>query len=142
MKSLPSLKRKCQEVFNEMIRERDKINPSCFKCISCGQIKPVDQMHAGHYYNIGMHDGLRYDEDNCHGQCNYCNTFLHGNLIEYTKNLPLKIGTKRYEALQMRAGYYKRHGHKWHRFELEAYIEHFKMILLKIKESKESKSGT
>ena len=124
-KSLPALKKKCQDQFNKMIRLRDRIDESCFKCISCGQIKDLSQMHAGHYYNVGQHDGLRFDEDNCHGQCNYCNTFLHGNLIEYTKNLPLKIGQKRFDALQIRAGYYKRNGHKWHRFDIEQLIQQF-----------------
>jgi hypothetical protein len=102
-----------------------------FKCISCGQIKDEQYMHAGHYYSVGQYPGLRFDEDNCHGQCNHCNIFLHGNLIEYTYNLPLKIGTERFEKLRLRAGAYKRTGWKPYRFEIEEKIAE---IRLKIKE--------
>ena len=133
MKSLPQLKQLAQVAFNEFIRERDSAGGSHFKCISCGQIKEVKYMDAGHYYNVGHHDGLRYDEDNVHGQCSHCNRFLHGNLIEYGQNLPDRIGLTRFEALKHRAAYYKAHGHKFTRTEVTEIIEKYKQ---KIKELK------
>ena len=126
MKPLPKLKQLAQVVFNEYIRERDAAGGSHFKCISCGQIKEVRHMDAGHYYNVGHYDGLRFDEDNVHGQCSYCNRFLHGNLIEYGQNLPERIGLKRFEALKQRAAYYKIHGHKFTRTEVMEIIEKYK----------------
>jgi len=129
--SLPDLKAKCQSLFNEYIRLRDLAGCDHFKCISCGQIKHKRYIQAGHFYNVGQYDGLRFDEDNCHGQCNYCNTFLHGNLIEYRDNLCDKIGLERFESLKLRAGYYKRNGHKFARFEL---IEKIAELKEKIKE--------
>lgn len=125
-KSLPQLIAKAQILFNEFVRIRDLTEWSYFKCISCGQIKSKRFMHAGHYYNIGQYAGLRFDEDNCHGQCNYCNTFLHGNLIEYRDNLFMKIGAVRFEALKIRALAYKRTGKKWSRYEVEAKIKELK----------------
>ena len=125
-KSLPRLIAKCQSLFNQYIRERDLSGCDYFKCISCGQIKPERFMHAGHYYNVGQYSGLRFDEDNCHGQCNYCNTFLHGNLIEYRDNLFMKIGTERFEKLKLRALAYKRTGYKFSRFEVEEKIKELK----------------
>lgn len=83
-------------------------------------------MHCGHYYNVGHFDGLRFDEDNAHGQCNHCNTFLHGNLIEYRNNLVFKIGLERFNLLETRAGVYKRSGNKWTRFDLLYKIDELK----------------
>jgi hypothetical protein len=83
-------------------------------------------MHCGHYYNVGQYSGLRFDEDNAHGQCNHCNTFLHGNLIEYRKNLPFKIGLEKFNLLEVKAGAYKRNGYKFSRFDLEYKIKELK----------------
>lgn len=122
MKSLPRLKKEAQVVFNEFIRLRDSDGASHFKCISCGQIKPIRFLDCGHFYNVGFYDGLRYNEDNAHGQCSHCNRFLHGNLIEYQQNLLLKLGPERFEKLKIMAGYYKRHGSKYTRYELSLLI--------------------
>ena len=133
MKSLPQLISKCQIIFNEFIRERDLSGCSHFKCISCGQIKDEKYLHAGHFYSVGYYPGLRFDEDNCHGQCNHCNTFLHGNLIEYRDNLLFKIGAKRFEMLKIKALAYKRSGIKFSRWEI---TERIKELQLRIKELK------
>ena len=131
MTELQSLLNKCQVIFNEYIRLRDLAGCSHFKCISCGQIKDEKYLHCGHYYNVGHFNGLRFDEDNAHGQCNYCNTFLHGNLIEYRKNLIFKIGLERFKLLETRAGAYKRLGQKFTRFDI---IYKIAELRLKIKE--------
>lgn len=90
-----------QKVFNTYIRIRDKDMP----CISCGTTKQDIQYHAGHFASIGSHSNLRFDEDNVHKQCgNYCNKNLHGNLIAYSEQLPLRIGIDRFEALKGRRG--------------------------------------
>jgi len=120
--TLPKLIAKCQALFNEYVRKRDASGDH-FKCISCGKIKHVDYMHAGHYYSVGQYPGLRFDEDNCHGQCNYCNTFLHGNLIEYRDGLLGRIGLDRFMRLKHRAEDYKKLGYKFSRSEVEAKIK-------------------
>ena len=90
-----------QKVFNTYIRIRDKDKP----CISCGTNKQDIQYHAGHFYSVGSNSNLRFDEDNVHKQCgNYCNKNLHGNLIAYSEQLPLRIGIERFEALKSRRG--------------------------------------
>jgi hypothetical protein len=129
-KSLPQLLIKCQQVFNEYIRKRD-LTGDYFKCISCGEIKDEHLMNAGHFYNVGHYPGLRFEEDNCHGQCIGCNNFLHGNLIEYRDNLFMKIGVERFEKLKIKAGVYKRTGYKFSRYEIEEKIKYFQS---KIKE--------
>ena len=54
--SLPKLKNKLEDIFNEYIRIRDKGQP----CISCGQ---HNYLQAGHFYAVSGYDGLRFDED-------------------------------------------------------------------------------
>ena len=82
-----------QQVVNKYIRERDKGQ----LCISC-QKKPLKE-NAGHYFNANNHWAVRFDERNIHLQCEHCNTYLSGNLIEYRENLIKKIGITEFEYL-------------------------------------------
>tara|TARA_R110000751_G_C13517498_1_gene452361 strand:- start:325 stop:573 length:249 start_codon:yes stop_codon:yes gene_type:complete len=51
--------------------------------------------------SVGGHSSvLRYNEDNCHKQCQPCNTHLSGNLVEFRVNLIVKIGLDRVEWLE------------------------------------------
>lgn len=83
-----------QAIFNTYIRLRDKDKP----CISCGT--PLKgKFDAGHFYPSGSYKNLRFDENNVHGQCVYCNQHQHGNLIEYTLRLPNRIGQQSFDKL-------------------------------------------
>ena len=84
-----------QRVFNTFIRERDKELP----CISCGTLK-AETYDAGHYRTVGAHPELRFDENNVHKQCRKCNGYWGGNIIEYRKNLILKIGIDEVNRLE------------------------------------------
>ena len=83
-----------QQVFNKFIRLRDAGQ----NCISCNK-KPLKE-NAGHFYNANNHWNVRFNEDNVHLQCEYCNTYLHGNLIEYRSNLINKIGNTKFLILE------------------------------------------
>ncbi|MBV1928304.1 MAG: recombination protein NinG [Gammaproteobacteria bacterium] len=83
-----------QVVFNKFIRLRDKGN----NCISCN--KPAKKENAGHYRSVGGNPELRFEESNCYLQCEYCNTYNHGNLINYRINLIKKIGIDKVEWLE------------------------------------------
>ena len=86
--------RELQRTFNKYIRLRDKGKP----CISCG--RPLREKYdAGHCFSVGAYPNLRFNEDNVHGQCVACNQHKHGNVTEYTINLPKRIGYERYGAL-------------------------------------------
>lgn len=87
--------KECQIAFNAFIRLRDKDEP----CISCGNKNPVKQ-NAGHYRSVGSCIELRFCELNCFLQCEHCNSFLSGNLINYRKNLILRIGESKVEWLE------------------------------------------
>lgn len=84
-----------QVIFNTYIRLRDKGKT----CISCRK-RLTENYDAGHYYTVKNYSFLRFNEDNVHGQCGKCNQYLHGNLIEYSKKLKLRIGEKRFSELE------------------------------------------
>lgn len=94
LKTKTDYQKEVQIVFNKYIRERDKGN----NCISCG--KKGKKENAGHYRSVGNNPELRFNELNCHLQCEYCNTYLHGNYIDYRINLIKKIGIEKVEWLE------------------------------------------
>lgn len=87
--------KEAQTAFNAWIRERDKELP----CISCGRHHD-GQWHAGHYLSTGARPELRFDPNNCHRQCQPCNTHLHGNLVLYRAELIKRIGLTDVEWLE------------------------------------------
>ena len=89
--------RMCQIIFNKYIRLRDKGQV----CISC-QKKPLKE-NAGHFFNANNHWNVRFDERNVHLQCEHCNTYLSGNLLEYRTNLINKIGNSEFLILEAEA---------------------------------------
>lgn len=116
-KSISKLLKDAQKEFNRFIRDRDKYSG----CISCGG--SVD--HAGHYFTVGQHSALRFDEVNCQGQCVSCNCYKHGNLIYYRKGLVKKYGELEVEALERRA--IETPVKKWDRQSLEEIISTYKL---------------
>lgn len=85
-----------QVTFNTFIRERDKNG----NCISCNTSLVKRKFDAGHYRSVGSNPQLRFNEENVFGQCVPCNRDKHGNLIEYRKNLILKLGFEKVEWLE------------------------------------------
>ena len=121
--SVPALVRKLDKEFSLFIRLRDSrpFGYKAFRCISCGQIKPFDQMDCGHF--IGRtHMSVRFDELDCHGECRSCNRFSSDHIIYYQKNLERKIGKDKLELLIARGNQTK----KWTAWELEILINHYK----------------
>ena len=120
-KSIPRLIKIAEKYFNEYIRKRDEGKG----CICCGG-KFYQEIQAGHFYSAGHYPGLRFNEDNVHGQSKHCNYFGSGNLNEYRIYLEKKIGSQRLKDLDTMAAYYRQHGWKWDRFYLIDIIEKYK----------------
>jgi hypothetical protein len=94
IKSIKDYRKDLRQVLHKYVRLRDKDSG----CISCG--KPlIGKYDAGHYLSCGAYPNLAFHELNIHGQCTRCNQHLHGNLIEYTERLPLRIGKEAYDDL-------------------------------------------
>lgn len=115
--SLPRLMKKAVKVFNQYIRLRDA-NSGCISCHS----QKVD--HASHFFSSGKYPSLRFSEDNVSGSCASCNTWMHGNLLEYRMKLLRKIGQQRMDMLESTATRNK--FYKWQRFELEEIYKIYK----------------
>lgn len=95
LKTLSDWLREAQQAFNAYIRERDSGQP----CISC-QKNTGAKMNAGHYRSVGSSPQLRFNEMNCHIQCEHCNSWKSGNAIDYRINLVKKIGLEAVETLE------------------------------------------
>jgi len=119
-KTISKLKKDLDKVFNKFIRQRDSKN-GYFCCISCGETKPVNLMHAGHFY-AGTFTATRWDERNVNGQCAGCNTFKHGNLLEYRKGMLAKYGQGVLDELEELHNKPVKLDRTW----LEEKIEHYK----------------
>ena len=87
--------REAQKAFNAYIRARDKGQP----CISCKRTTGA-KINAGHYKSVGANPELRFEELNCHLQCEHCNSFKSGNIDHYRPNLIDKIGLENVEWLE------------------------------------------
>jgi hypothetical protein len=105
-----------QQTFNKYIRLRDQGK----NCISCG--KSPKKENAGHFYSAGTHTAVRFDERNVHLQCEHCNTFLSGNLLNYREKLLIKLGFEEFDRLSVDAMKTR----KYTREELKEIIELYK----------------
>jgi len=121
-KSIGKLKQMLQPKFNKFIRLRDGDENGMGKCISCGKWK---LLQAGHFYPVGAYDSLRFNENNCHGECAGCNGFDEMHLLNYKPNLIEKIGQANFDELELLANQYRMNGWKWLRVDLIALIEHY-----------------
>lgn len=95
---------RAQKAFNAFIRHRDRDEA----CINCSR---YTKLQAGHLYPTSTFAGLRFDEENCHGECLQCNFYnSQSHSYGYRVNLEKKIGKERMEALELRASMSKRRG--------------------------------
>lgn len=112
-------KEKLDRVFSQYIRLRDMIpKTTLFRCISCGQIKPINQADCGHYINR-QHMSTRFSEINCNAQCRSCNRFDEGNIMGYRRGLVAKYGEARVCLLESQ------------KYETRKYTEPEYLILIK-----------
>lgn len=128
-----TLSKKMDSVFNQFIRLRDsqEFGFRAFRCISCGKVKNITKgksdnngwsnFHAGHFYHSSISPALRWNEKNVNGQCNQCNTFLHGNHIGYTEGLKKKYSKDIIDYLEVT----KHNRMKLFPFEVKALIEDY-----------------
>ncbi len=123
VKPLSYFKQQAQTAFNSYIRQRDAGN----SCISCGRNTGA-KMNAGHYRTVGANPELRFDEDNCHLQCEHCNSYRSGNIEEYTPNLIEKIGQERFDRLM---GVHELP--KWKREDYERIRDEYRLKLKELK---------
>lgn len=115
--------KEAQSIFNKYIRLRDE----GLWCISCNTIPK--KKNAGHYFSSGGHSNVRFDEDNVHLQCEHCNTYLSGNLLNYQIGIEKRIGAEKLIELQGKAHLEKR----WNVDELKEIIKKYKDLVRDMK---------
>jgi hypothetical protein len=92
--SLSDYKKLLQVVINKIAREIDFCQP----CISCGNPEPKKK-NAGHYHSVGANPSVRFNLMNIYLQCEHCNSYLSGNLINYSKNFQETFGVDLFEYI-------------------------------------------
>ena len=114
LKTIGQLIADAQEYFNAFIRQRDK-DKGCFVCGRPFTDKPGQVQHAGHVRSRGAAGHLRFNEDNCHGECEGCNGPHGAKPHQIKAGAIARIGLERFESLEN-----DNTPHKWQRDELIA----------------------
>jgi len=127
LQTVQELMKATQKIFNAYIRERDKGKP----CISCGRTE-LKKVNAGHYFSSGGHKNVTFNEDNVHLQCEYCNQYLSGNLLNYQIGIEKRIGGERLLTLHEEA----HKPRKYTREELKELMKEYKEKLKILKSKK------
>lgn len=124
-KPIKKLRKDLIAIFSYYIRLRDSMDGKYGRCITCGRIKEILYMDAGHFIKAGSSLAVRFDEKNVNLQCKYCNGILQGNDAIYAEKLDEKYGPGTAEMLRI-----KSHNIcKWTRFEWEALLLEYKQKL-------------
>ena len=116
----PDLIKKLDRVFSRYIRLRDAMPNGMCRCISCGRIKPLKEIDAGHFHSRRFMS-TRFDPMNVNGECRFCNSYDSDHLLGYRENLIRKIGVSNFNYLTVKANQTK----KWEDWELEKMIEYY-----------------
>ena len=97
LKPLSKLAKEAERWINRIARIRDKDKP----CISCDRPHSWNgQWHASHYKSVGSNSALRFNLSNIHKACSICNNHLSGNIAEYARRLPDRIGMERFRFIE------------------------------------------
>jgi hypothetical protein len=97
IKSRSDWMREAQQSFNAWRRTEDGLMRDG-ECMSCGTKN--GKQNCGHYRSVGSTPELRFEPLNAYLQCERCNTYLSGNLINYRINLVKLIGIEKVEWLE------------------------------------------
>lgn len=127
IKTIAQLIADAQIAFNAFIRERDK-GKGCFVCGRPFTDKPGQVQHAGHVRSRGAAGHLRFNEDNCMGECEGCNGPHGAKPHQIEAGAIARIGAERYAALCA-----DNTPHKWQRDELIAIKHTYRAKLKELK---------
>jgi hypothetical protein len=99
--NLAKLKKEVWQLVSIAIRLRDADCHGQVECISCNYKGYYirDKIQAGHFFQSRNFGGVRWNFDNIHGQCQFCNGGRQGNVYRYYKKLVSKIGQSRIDKI-------------------------------------------
>lgn len=86
---------KADTEFSRFIRLRDTqllegATTRIGRCVTCHQVKPWEHIQCGHWIRR-KHWGTRWNEFNCHGQCDFCNDPKRGGGREDEHEASIKL---------------------------------------------------
>jgi 5-methylcytosine-specific restriction endonuclease McrA len=97
--TVPRQKKLTWKTFSEYIRKRDADWKGDCTCVTCGTVKPIKEMQAGHFIQ-GRHNSILFDERNVHAQCYSCNVMKYGNSLKYYRFMESKYGDEVIKELE------------------------------------------
>ena len=84
------LKKKLDALVSIYVRHTHAKNGNC-TCYTCGVVKPIKQMHCGHYQPRNVL-ATRFDLRNLRPQCPGCNLWGNGKIDIFALNLEQELG--------------------------------------------------
>lgn len=103
-KNITSAKKTCDQWFSKYIRIRDANHNGLCKCITCDTIKHWKEMDAGHFQSR-RYMATRYEEKNCHAQCQRCNQYGAGEQYLHGQAINLLYGKGAAENIVMKSNF-------------------------------------
>jgi hypothetical protein len=92
-------KKKCWDLFSQIVRYRDCGVDMYGNCCTCGTKKHFSELQAGHFIP-GRHNSVLFDMRNCHAQCMQCNVLLKGNMVRYYRFMRERYGQEVIDELE------------------------------------------
>ena len=97
-KTHAKLKKELDAVFSKYIRWYYADANGYVECYTCGQVKPVKEMQAGHFQSR-RHNSTRWEFNNVRPQDARCNMFAQGEQYLFGQKLKAEIGDEAVEEL-------------------------------------------
>jgi hypothetical protein len=82
----------CHRVAWPLMSRYVRMNQEEQGCITCGKVKPWQEMQAGHFKHAGKCNPVSYDLRNVNNQCHSCNGEGKGRLDVYAERLEALYG--------------------------------------------------
>ena len=98
VKTHAKLKKELDAVFSKYIRWYYADANGYVECYTCGQVKPVKEMQAGHFQSR-RHNSTRWEFNNVRPQDARCNMFAQGEQYLFGQKLKAEIGEEAVEEL-------------------------------------------
>lgn len=127
----PQLIKKADRLFSKVVRLSEADANGMCQCVSCGRSYHWKKLHAGHYA-ARTFGATRFDQENTHSQCVFCNTFSSGNPAGYASYIKNKYGSNKIDELWQKA----KQPFKWDREELLKLIERLKSEVMHLQKKK------
>jgi hypothetical protein len=130
-KGIPELIEELDGVYSKYIRLKYADENGICKCVTCGKYEFWLYIQNGHYITRSK-KATRWEDLNCHPQCQRCNIILKGNYTSYSQALIQKYGPGILKLLEMKKGNKFNPG----RFELTMLIKEYESKINLILKSK------